>query len=173
MSGSRGIGFCKKSCPLGEADFSSKRTQIPGLQCSGEFCRVRATHSHTLGQGPPPHPVPARPILIHLLCAPQVSPGRVCLAKRWRVPSPAEVAYETAALLIQETLPAVGCLHPALTRGSPVLSKEWHGTESGRHSLDELIDWTGLAVSETSRPGRMLRVQGPRCREVQGTGAEG
>lgn len=43
--------------------------------------------------------------------------------------SPAEVAHEAAAFLIQEAFPAVGCLHPALARGPPVLPKERHGTE--------------------------------------------
>lgn len=46
--------------------------------------------------------------------------------------SPAEVAHEAAAFLIQEALPAVRCLHPALARGPPVLPKERHGTERGR-----------------------------------------
>lgn len=62
--------------------------------------------------------------------------------------SPAEVAHEAAAFLIQEALPAIGCLHPALAWGPPVLPKERHGTERGRDRRTGRIDSrgpTGLA----------------------------
>uniref|UniRef100_A0A2K5XDU0 Uncharacterized protein n=1 Tax=Mandrillus leucophaeus TaxID=9568 RepID=A0A2K5XDU0_MANLE len=73
-------------------------------------------------------------------------------------PRPARVAHEAAALLIQEALPAVGRLHPALPGGPPVLPKEWHGTASGRDGWGEEA---GLVASGTRHPGRMLGVQGP------------
>lgn len=44
---------------------------------------------------------------------------------------PAEVADETAALLIEKARPTVGCLHPALPRGAPVLPEERHGGGGG------------------------------------------
>uniref|UniRef100_A0A2K6N8R4 Uncharacterized protein n=1 Tax=Rhinopithecus roxellana TaxID=61622 RepID=A0A2K6N8R4_RHIRO len=88
-------------------------------------------------------------------------PARVSFAGAgswWRVPSPAEVAHEAAALLIQEALPAVGRLHPALPGGPPVLPEEWHGSASGRDGWGE---GAGLVASGTRHPGRMLGVQGP------------
>lgn len=85
--------------------------------------------------------------------------------------SPAEVAHEAAAFLIQEALPAVGCLHPALARGPPVLPKERHGTECGRDRRAGWIDsrgpaWLALGMS---RAGKMLGELRRRLGQVWGT----
>lgn len=85
--------------------------------------------------------------------------------------SPAEVAHEAAAFFIQEALPAVGCLHPALARGPPVLPKERHGTKCGRDRRAGWIDsrgpaWLALGMS---RAGKMLGELRRRLGQVWGT----
>lgn len=72
--------------------------------------------------------------------------------------SPAEVAHEAATFLIQEALPAIRRLHPALARGPPVLPKERHGTERGRDRRTGRIDSQELAwlARGMRRVGKML-----------------
>lgn len=89
--------------------------------------------------------------------------------------SPAEVAHEAAAFLIQETLPAVRRLHPALARGPPVLPKERHGTERGRDGRTGRIDsqepaWLAQGMG---RAGMMLENAGGDRYKSRGTGVEG
>lgn len=72
----------------------------------------------------------------------------------WRGHLPAEVAHEAAALLIQEALPAVGRLHPALSGGPPVLAEERHGTASGRNG------WTQWTAGR-DRPGGLPWADAP------------
>lgn len=88
--------------------------------------------------------------------------------------SPAEVAHEAAAFLIQEALPAIGCLHPALARGPPVLPKERHGTECGRDRRAGWIDSRGPAwlAPGMRRAGKMLGELRRRLGQVWGTGVE-
>lgn len=73
-------------------------------------------------------------------------------------PSPAEVAHEAAALLVQEAFPAIRCLHPALPRRPPVLPEEWHGTAEGCDGWARRTDGRGPAWRPRGRacPGRLL-----------------
>lgn len=89
--------------------------------------------------------------------------------------SPAEVAHEAAAFLIQEALPAVRRLHPALARGPPVLTKERHGTESGRDRRIGRIDsqepaWLAQGMR---RSGKTLGNAGGNWNKSRGTDVEG
>lgn len=89
--------------------------------------------------------------------------------------SPAEVAHEGAAFLIQEALPAVRRLHPALARGPPVLTKERHGTESGRDRRIGRIDsqepaWLAQGMR---RSGKTLGNAGGNWNKSRGTDVEG
>lgn len=134
--------------------------------------------------GNPPH-LPGRGLLLTLFQpgltpftrprVPETSLGLLRGAGSWRhIRSPAEVAHEAAALLIQEALPAVGRLHPALPGGPPVLPEERHGTARRRSAVRvNLVDATGRAASGTRRPGRTLGCGGRRGDGLQGTGVEG
>ncbi|CAO2602236.1 hypothetical protein LEMLEM_LOCUS11109 [Lemmus lemmus] len=74
----------------------------------------------------------------------------------------------------KEALPAVGCLHPALARGPPVLPKERHGTECGRDRRAGWIDSRGPAwlAPGMRRAGKMLGELRRRLGQVWGTGVE-
>lgn len=181
----RGTRESVKSSDCLETLTLNKRNRIPGLPCSDDLCRNQATHSHPPGQGLPPHPIPTLPDPHSPAQLPETSLGPCRRAGSWwRIRSPAEVAHEAAALLIQEALPAVSRLHPALPRGPPVLPEERHGTASRRTDVrDRPVDGTRPAALGTRRPGWTLGVLGPakglaagtrrgRLR-VPGCGAEG
>uniref|UniRef100_A0AC11CWD7 Uncharacterized protein n=1 Tax=Ovis aries TaxID=9940 RepID=A0AC11CWD7_SHEEP len=113
----------------------------PSSPCSG----LSASHS------PAPHSErPAR------VCPPQLK----LVATR----SPAEVAHEAAALLVQEAFPAIRRLHPALPGRPPVLPEEWHGTAEGCDGWTRRTDGRGPARRPRGRacPGRLLGVLGGR-----------
>lgn len=72
-----------------------------------------------------------RPLAAHSAPRPETRRNRTGTGPRTGTappPLPAEVADETAALLIEEARPTVGRLHPALPRGAPVLPEERHGS---------------------------------------------
>lgn len=76
------------------------------------------------------HPALRRPLAAHSALRAETRRNRTGTGPRTGTappPLPAEVADETAALLIEKARPTVGCLHPALPRGAPVLPEERHG----------------------------------------------
>lgn len=113
-----------------------KEHPIPGSRALTASAHTRHPHPISGPGSPPPHPIPslpdphAPPPTPQPACPPKPAGGPCRGAGRrrwWHIRSPAEVAHEAAALLVQEALPAVGRLHPALPGGPPVLPEERHG----------------------------------------------